>query len=74
MARRQRSTKPFSWSTERAAQYIRRRLDKRQRLIAFPWQLLLGIRLLPLLPPALQDWILSGFRAEVVPDEETEGA
>ncbi|TXL75686.1 SDR family NAD(P)-dependent oxidoreductase [Vineibacter terrae] len=71
MADRQRSAKPFSWPTGRAAQYIRNRLDKRQRLIAFPWQLVFGIRLLPLLPTALQDWILSGFTAEIVADDAT---
>jgi len=70
LLRRQRSAKPFTWSAERAARYIRHRLDKKRRVIAFPWQLMLGIRLLPLAPPFLHDWILGGFRAEVLSDEE----
>ena len=77
LLRRQRSAKPFTWPAEKAARHIRRRLDRKHRLIAFPWQLMLGIRLLPLAPVFLQDWILGGFTAEVLPDEgsgETKGA
>jgi short-subunit dehydrogenase len=72
LLRRQRSAKPFTWSAQQAARYIRSRLDKRRRLIAFPWQLALGIRLLPLAPTFLQDWILGGFKAEVIPDGEAQ--
>ncbi|TWT12908.1 SDR family oxidoreductase [Reyranella sp. CPCC 100927] len=72
MADQQRSAKPFSWPADKAADYIRRRLDRRSRLIAFPWQLVFGIRLLALLPVTLQDWILSGFRADVAPSESAQ--
>ncbi|HKU98831.1 MAG TPA: SDR family NAD(P)-dependent oxidoreductase [Vineibacter sp.] len=71
MADQQRSAKPFSWSADKAARHIRRHLDQKRRVIAFPWQLVFGIRLLALLPATLQDWILSGFRAEVAPDTES---
>jgi len=71
MADQQRSTKPFSWPADKAAGYIRQRLDQKRRVIAFPWQLVFGVRLLALTPVTLQDWILSGFHAEVIPDKET---
>ena len=70
MLRRQRSAKPFIWSAERAARHIRRRLDRKRRMIAFPWQLALGIRLLPLAPPFLSDWILGRFTAEVTAESD----
>jgi short-subunit dehydrogenase len=70
MLHRQRSPKPFAWPADKAARHIRRGLDRRRRMIAFPWQLMLGIRLLPLAPPFLHDWIMAGFAAEIVPDAE----
>ena len=71
MLARQRSAKPFTWTAERAARHIHRCLDKRRRLIAFPWQLALGIRLLAMTPTFLHDRILAGFKAEVIADDET---
>ncbi|MEN2472025.1 SDR family NAD(P)-dependent oxidoreductase [Burkholderia sp. GS2Y] len=50
--------KPFLWSAERSAAYIRRRLDSGRSEIAFPGLLAFGMRLLPLLPVALADAIL----------------
>lgn len=50
--------KPFLWSAERAAAYIRRRLDAGRSEIAFPGLLAFGMRLLTLLPAALADAIL----------------
>ncbi|HEM7800447.1 SDR family NAD(P)-dependent oxidoreductase [Burkholderia cenocepacia] len=50
--------KPFLWSAERSAEYIRRRLDAGRSEIAFPGLLAFGMRLLPLLPAALADAIL----------------
>lgn len=50
--------KPFLWSAERSAAYIRRRLDAGRNEIAFPGLLAFGMRLLPLLPVALADAIL----------------
>lgn len=50
--------KPFLWSAERSAAYIRRRLDTGRNEIAFPGLLAFGMRLLPLLPVAIADAIL----------------
>ncbi|MGU7771055.1 SDR family NAD(P)-dependent oxidoreductase [Burkholderia sp. MR1-5-21] len=50
--------KLFLWSAERAAAYIRRRLDAGRSEIAFPGLLAFGMRLLTLLPTALADAIL----------------
>ncbi|MBN3724967.1 SDR family NAD(P)-dependent oxidoreductase [Burkholderia sp. Ac-20379] len=60
--------KPFLWSAERAAAYIRRRLDAGRSEIAFPALLTLGMRLLPLLPAALADAILD--RLSYLPAED----
>ncbi|WP_107312478.1 SDR family NAD(P)-dependent oxidoreductase [Burkholderia metallica] len=50
--------KPFLWSAERSATYIRRRLDAGRSEIAFPGGLAFGMRLLTLLPVAVADAIL----------------
>lgn len=70
MADQQHSAKPLSWPADKAARYIRQRLDQKRRVIAFPWQLVFGIRLLALMPVTIQDWILSGFHADVAPDKD----
>ncbi|RQS67969.1 SDR family NAD(P)-dependent oxidoreductase [Burkholderia sp. Bp8963] len=46
------------WSADRAARLIRRKLDAGRAEIAFPGMLVLGMRLLALLPAALADAIL----------------
>ncbi|WP_321791100.1 SDR family NAD(P)-dependent oxidoreductase [Burkholderia pyrrocinia] len=51
--------KPFLWTSERAAEHIRRGLVTRRAEIAFPASLAFGMRLLPLLPASLADWILN---------------
>ncbi|MCA8234156.1 SDR family NAD(P)-dependent oxidoreductase [Burkholderia cenocepacia] len=48
----------FMWSADRAAAYIRRKLDAGRAEIAFPGPLVLGMRLLPLLPATIADAIL----------------
>lgn len=55
------------WSADRAAAYIRRKLDAGRTEIAFPEPLVLGMRLLPLLPAAIADAILD--RLSYVPRE-----
>ncbi|TAM31951.1 MAG: SDR family NAD(P)-dependent oxidoreductase [Paraburkholderia sp.] len=60
--------KPFMWSTDRAATYIRRKLDAGRAEIAFPGPLAFGMRLLTLLPPSLADAILG--RLSYLPREE----
>ncbi|WP_081068593.1 SDR family NAD(P)-dependent oxidoreductase [Burkholderia cepacia] len=60
-------SKRFMWSADRAATYIRRKLDAGCAEIAFPGPLVFGMRLLPLLPAALADAILE--RLSYVPRE-----
>lgn len=50
--------KPFMWSAEKAALFIRKRLARRRVEIAFPFSLTLGLKLLRLLPAAISDAIL----------------
>ncbi|AFQ49143.1 SDR family NAD(P)-dependent oxidoreductase [Burkholderia cepacia] len=50
--------KRLMWSADRAARHIRRKLDAGRAEIAFPGMLVLGMRLLTLLPAALADAIL----------------
>lgn len=59
--------KRFMWSADRAAAYIRRKLDLGRAEIAFPGPLVLGMRLLPLLPAVIADAILD--RLSYVPRE-----
>lgn len=60
--------KPFLWSAERAARYIQRKLEAKCVEIAFPGLLVLGMRLLPLLPATLADAILG--RLSYLPRED----
>ncbi|KVL17161.1 SDR family NAD(P)-dependent oxidoreductase [Burkholderia sp. MSMB1826] len=53
--------KPFMWSADKAAGYIRRKLAARRAEIAFPGLLALGMRLLTLLPARFGDAILGGL-------------
>ncbi|WP_175720851.1 SDR family NAD(P)-dependent oxidoreductase [Burkholderia anthina] len=50
--------KPFMWTAEQAAAYIRRKLDVGRPEIAFPGLLAFGMRILTLLPITLADTIL----------------
>ncbi|MBB5497985.1 NAD(P)-dependent dehydrogenase (short-subunit alcohol dehydrogenase family) [Paraburkholderia sp. MM5384-R2] len=50
--------KPFIWSAEKAALFIKKRLTRRRVEIAFPFGLTLGLKLLRLLPAAVGDAIL----------------
>ncbi|HJQ60220.1 MAG TPA: SDR family NAD(P)-dependent oxidoreductase [Vineibacter sp.] len=70
MTRRQVGAKPFFWTAEKAARHIRRRLVRQPAMIAFPWPLVMGIRLMTLAPQPLYDRILGRFTAEVEPDAE----
>ncbi|MBU9401233.1 SDR family NAD(P)-dependent oxidoreductase [Burkholderia multivorans] len=60
--------KPFMWSADRAAAYIRRKLIAGRAEIAFPGPLVLGMRLLPLLPCAIADAILD--KLSYLPQED----
>ncbi|TCF97043.1 SDR family oxidoreductase [Paraburkholderia strydomiana] len=50
--------KPFMWSAEKAALFIKKRLARRRVEIAFPLSLTLGLKLLRLLPAKIADAIL----------------
>lgn len=68
MSARHKGAKPFEMSAERAAAIIRRDLQRRRPMIAFPWPLVLGIRLNRMLPVRLGDVFMKGFSAEIEPD------
>ncbi len=71
MSARHRGSKPFEISAERAAAIIRRDLERRRPLIAFPWPLVLGIRLNRMLPARVGDFFMTGFAAEIEPDSDS---
>lgn len=60
--------KPFLWTAEKAARFIRRGLRANRREIAFPGLLALGISLLRFLPARLADGILASM--SYLPSEE----
>jgi short-subunit dehydrogenase len=58
MCREMPGPKPFVWSPERAACYIRRALERNQARISFPFPLNLGTWCLAMLPPSVSERIL----------------
>lgn len=71
MSARHRGARPFEIGADVAARKIVRGLRARRASIAFPWPLLLGMRLGALLPPVLSDWFMRPFAAEIEPDAES---
>lgn len=57
------SAKPFLVSAEDAARRIRRGLERRQALIAFPWPVYFAVRLQQFLPDPLRRRVMLAFRA-----------
>ena len=57
------SFKPFPIAAEDAARRIRRGLERRKAVIAFPWQLYLAARLQQFLPDPLRRQAMLMFRA-----------
>jgi short-subunit dehydrogenase len=49
----------FLWTAERAAVHIARGIDKRRRMLIFPWQLWLAIAAARLLPTSVIDRVLA---------------
>ena len=58
MCRDMPGPKPFLWSPERAARYVRRGLARNQARISFPFPLNLGTWFLAVLPPPVSERIL----------------
>jgi short-subunit dehydrogenase len=58
---------PFLLSGERAAQQIKRGIDRGRARIAFPWPLAFAMRFCDLVPAAVGDAILRGFRFQIRP-------
>lgn len=54
--------RPFLWSAERAARYIKQGLDRKKAYISFPKLLTIGMKLLSCLPAWLSDSILARLR------------
>ena len=69
MSKRHRGAKPFEVSVQDAVTKIKRGLEKRRPMIAFPWQLAFGIWLTNLIPVRLEDWIMKYFQANIDPDD-----
>ncbi|GGB48989.1 SDR family oxidoreductase [Roseibium aquae] len=68
MSARHKGAKPFEISAEKAAVIMRRAIEKRKTLHAFPFLLAAGIYLQNLLPPRLSDLFMNGFAAEIDQD------
>ena len=56
------SKKPFMINSTKAARVIKKGLDKKKRVISFPLPLVVGMKLLTILPAAFSDWILSKLK------------
>lgn len=54
--------RPFLWSAERAARYIKQGLGRKKTYISFPKLLMIGMKLLACLPAWLSDSILARLR------------
>jgi len=63
MTRSYDSVKPFPLSAEEAARRIRRGLERRQAVIAFPRRLYYAARFQQLLPESLRRRVMLSFRA-----------
>ncbi len=72
MSARHRGGKPFEMPADKAARIMRRAIDRRVAFRAFPWPLVLGIRLAKLLPPRLSDLAYRPFMASVDKDPRSE--
>ncbi|MFN4011490.1 MAG: SDR family NAD(P)-dependent oxidoreductase [Pannonibacter sp.] len=72
MSARHKGAKPFEISAEDAARRMRRAIERRAAIHAFPFLLAAGIYLQGLLPPKLADLFMTGFEAEIDPDPRFE--
>ncbi len=69
MSARHQGARPFEMPLDNAVGIIRRGLDRRRSMIAFPWPLVLGIWFNNLMPVAVQDIFMRMFHAEIDPDD-----
>lgn len=60
--------KPFLMSADKAAGIILHGLERRQRVIAFPWQLVALTRAARLVPPSVEALVMKHFVSEVQPE------
>jgi NADP-dependent 3-hydroxy acid dehydrogenase YdfG len=65
MSARTKSWQPGAISDARAAEIIKRGLDRRRPVIAFPGYMYVAMRFFSLLPPALVDGVMRRFHVEV---------
>jgi NADP-dependent 3-hydroxy acid dehydrogenase YdfG len=72
MSMRHHGPKPFEIDAVRAARIIARGIARGSPLIAFPWPLVLLVRLGNLLPPAISDWFERRLAARLDPDPRRE--
>jgi hypothetical protein len=57
---------PLLFSLDRAAAAVKAGIDRRRSRVAFPWPLVLGLRLADLIPAALGDRIMRRQRFHIV--------
>ncbi|RTL87757.1 MAG: SDR family NAD(P)-dependent oxidoreductase [Hyphomicrobiales bacterium] len=74
MAARTKSWQPGAMSDARAAEIIRRGLDRRRPVIAFPGYMYHAMRFFTLLPPGLVDGVMRRFHVEVPETSEREAS
>ncbi|MBI1980930.1 MAG: SDR family NAD(P)-dependent oxidoreductase [Methylocystis sp.] len=72
MSARTKSWQPGAMSDERAALIIKRGLDRRRSVIAFPLFMYAAMRLFALLPPAVVDGVMRRFHVDVPETPERE--
>lgn len=68
MSARHGGRRPFELSAEDAAHIIRRAIERRRSVVAFPLPLVIGIALSKLLPARLSDLVMLPFAADVEPE------
>jgi short-subunit dehydrogenase len=57
--------KPLQWTAERAARVIRKKLSRGRSLIAFPFVLYVGTRMLAALPASVADRLLNRMQVQI---------
>jgi NAD(P)-dependent dehydrogenase (short-subunit alcohol dehydrogenase family) len=72
MAARTKSWQPGAMSDARAAEIVKRGLDRRRPVIAFPGYMYYAMRFFTLLPSGLVDGVMRRFHVEVPETSERE--